>query len=217
MTDLDTNRSNSLVDLATRINEAHRSAIHHAGKALEQAIACGQMLLEAKAKVPHGQWLPWLRQNVTFGERSAQGYMRLVHRVPPEIRNGVSDFPSLRTALRALATPRRHWREAMDAELEQWSSHADFLRANRPEDVSEWSRQDAKNCADILRGYDSILHRYGICEQEDCLVCDALGLNGPDYVPPEPGRSQLIAAARSVNDRANMSGNTQRVADLDQR
>src|SRR5215472_15300963 len=63
----------SLADLGARINEAHHLAIGHAGKAIEQAIACGQLLLEAKAKVPHGKWLPWLRNNISFGERSAQG------------------------------------------------------------------------------------------------------------------------------------------------
>jgi DUF3102 family protein len=67
-------------DLAARINEAHHSAMRHADKAISQAIACGEMLLEAKAKLPHGQWLPWLRKNITFGERSAQGYMRIAQK-----------------------------------------------------------------------------------------------------------------------------------------
>jgi hypothetical protein len=26
------------------------------------------------------------------------------------------------------------------------------------------------------------LHKHGLCRQEDCVVCDALGLNGPEYV-----------------------------------
>jgi hypothetical protein len=97
--------SNSLTDLGARINEAHQLAIGHAGKAIEHAIACGQMLLEAKAKVPHGKWLPWLRDNITFGERSAQGYMRIAQRVPRQIRNGVADFSSL--ALRFTPLPSR--------------------------------------------------------------------------------------------------------------
>ena len=58
---------NSLADLGARINEAHRLAIGHAGKAIEHAIPCGQLLLEAKAKVPHGKWLPWLRDDVPHG------------------------------------------------------------------------------------------------------------------------------------------------------
>jgi hypothetical protein len=166
--------SNSLADLGARINEAHRLAIGHAGKAIEQAIACGQLLLEAKANVPHGKWLPWLRDNVTFGERSAQGYMRIAQRVPSQIRNGVSDFPSLRGALHALATPRR---DAIDADLEAWMAHV-RAKAMRPDNPEDWSIEDAKACADNIKGFDKIMHRYGICPWVDdpespCTACSA--------------------------------------------
>jgi hypothetical protein len=160
--------SNSLADLAARINEAHHLAMHHAGAAIAQAIACGQMLLEARSKAGHGQWLPWLRQNVTFGERSAQGYMRIAERAPKH-----SEGSTIRDALKELATPRRHWREALDAECTVWNAHAHSVQVNRPENVSDWSHQDAKNSADIIKGYDSIFHRYGICGHDDCTACDA--------------------------------------------
>ena len=66
--------------LAVRINETHALAMQHAGQAIGFAIACGELLLEAKRSIQHGQWLPWLRANVAFGERSAQGYMRIAGR-----------------------------------------------------------------------------------------------------------------------------------------
>ena len=166
---------NNLADLSARINEAHRLAIEHAGNAIEQAIACGQMLLEAKAKVSHGKWLPWLRDNITFGERSAQGYMRIAQRVPPQIRNGVADFPSLRAALHALATPRR---DAIDVDLEAWIAGVSALNAQRPDNPEDWSIEDAKACADSIKGFDEIMLRYGICPwandpEPACTVCDA--------------------------------------------
>ncbi len=37
----------------------------------------GKRLAEAKAQLPHGEWLPWLEEKVSFSERSAQQYMRL--------------------------------------------------------------------------------------------------------------------------------------------
>ena len=37
----------------------------------------GHCLLEAKAQLKHGEWLPWLRDEVAFSEASAQRYMRL--------------------------------------------------------------------------------------------------------------------------------------------
>jgi hypothetical protein len=196
----DITHSNSLTDLAARINEAHHLAMHHAGEALMQAIACGQMLLEAKSKAGHGQWLPWLRQNVTFGERSAQGYMRLAERAPK-----LGEGSTIRDALKELATPRRHWREALLDECELWNAHADRLQANRPENPSGWSLQDAKNSADIIKGYDSIFHRYGVCSHDDCTVCDA--------EDEEKHRSGECADNCTVC-RWEREANTQRVADL---
>src|SRR5262249_27837708 len=167
--------SNSLADLGARINEAHRLAIGHAGKAIEQAIACGQLLLEAKAKVPHGKWLPWLRDNVTFGERSAQGYMRIAQRLPDPQR--VADLP-LRHVLAELRTPMHARREAINADLEAWGAHMHTVNANRPDNPEDWSIEDAKACADSIRGFDEIMHRYGMCPDIDdpeplCLVCGA--------------------------------------------
>lgn len=37
----------------------------------------GRRLIEAKAMLPHGEWLPWLTERVEFSERSAQNLMRL--------------------------------------------------------------------------------------------------------------------------------------------
>lgn len=40
-------------------------------------IEIGKRLLEAKAQLDHGEWLPWLRDRVDISERSAQNFMRL--------------------------------------------------------------------------------------------------------------------------------------------
>ena len=45
-----------------------------AGKAV---LGIGQRLIEAKETLPHGEWLPWLTEQVEFSERTAQYYMRL--------------------------------------------------------------------------------------------------------------------------------------------
>ena len=39
---------------------------------------CGELLLKAKAEVKHGQWLAWLKANVTCTPRTAQNYMAIV-------------------------------------------------------------------------------------------------------------------------------------------
>lgn len=43
----------------------------------EQAWECGRLLIEAKKGVKHGEWLPWIKKNLTFGERQARNYMSI--------------------------------------------------------------------------------------------------------------------------------------------
>lgn len=40
-------------------------------------IEIGKRLIEAKAQLSHGEWLPWLREKVDFSERNAQNFMRI--------------------------------------------------------------------------------------------------------------------------------------------
>ena len=40
-------------------------------------LGIGQRLNEAKAMLPHGEWLPWLEEQVEFSERTARKFMRL--------------------------------------------------------------------------------------------------------------------------------------------
>lgn len=40
-------------------------------------LGIGQRLIEAKAMLPHGDWLPWLTEQVEFSERTARNFMRL--------------------------------------------------------------------------------------------------------------------------------------------
>lgn len=40
-------------------------------------LGIGQRLIEAKAMLPHGEWLPWLTEQVEFSERQAQRFMKL--------------------------------------------------------------------------------------------------------------------------------------------
>jgi hypothetical protein len=162
-----------LADLGIRINEAHGLAIRHAGKAVGYAIACGELLLKAKAKVPHGQWLPWLRANVAFGERSAQGYMRVAQRLPNP--QHVADW-SLRRVLGELRTPLR--REGINAELTAWIVKAETDAAARPDNPTEWSVEDAQTCIAHVWAFDEMMHRYGMCPwvghpEPLCCVCDA--------------------------------------------
>jgi hypothetical protein len=98
----------TLPTLATEINTAHHECEAHARAALESARRCGELLLLARAQVPHGEWLPWLEANCTVSERTAQVYMRIARewgRLAGGNPQRVADL-SLREAVSLLAEPR---------------------------------------------------------------------------------------------------------------
>jgi hypothetical protein len=73
----DVTASNSLTDLAARIRAEHEASGLAIKRGLDHAIACGRLLIEARAQLEHGQWLPWLREHCGVPERSARRYMEL--------------------------------------------------------------------------------------------------------------------------------------------
>jgi hypothetical protein len=95
MTVSDITGSNSLADLAARIRAEHEATGEALRSSVAHGIAAGELLLEAKAQMPHGQWLPWLKDNCAMSERTAQLYMRLAKNravIEIQIRNHVADL-----------------------------------------------------------------------------------------------------------------------------
>jgi hypothetical protein len=93
MTDIET--SNSLADLAARIKNEHQAVSAALTESVGHAIAAGELLIEAKDQVKHGEWLPWLSDHCTMSERTAQLYMRCAKNrtaIEEQIRNGVADL-----------------------------------------------------------------------------------------------------------------------------
>ena len=186
--EITTYRPVSLADLGTEINDSHAQAILHAGVAMNHALRCGDLLIKAKATVQHGHWLPWLRQNIAFSERTAQGYMRIAQRYSRlQIRDGVADL-SVRGVLKELASPRRH---ALDDDITAWLKRSQALSASRPANTTAWSIDDVVALVKSLREHDEIWHRYGLCTGDDelsevCLVCSTENDKPP---PIDAGRA----------------------------
>jgi Protein of unknown function (DUF3102) len=67
----------SLDDLAQRIKAYHAQVIDAARNVVGKAISAGLLLKEAKGKVGHGEWLPWLDEYCELSERTAHRYMQL--------------------------------------------------------------------------------------------------------------------------------------------
>ena len=68
---------NRLPVIEDEIRLAHAACNAAAQTSIAHAIKCGTLLTEAKGKLKHGQWLPWLHDKCGLSERTAQRYMRL--------------------------------------------------------------------------------------------------------------------------------------------
>jgi hypothetical protein len=75
-----TDKRAELPRLAVEIEKAH-CAVKDAGRtALLYAKHAGDLLVQAKARLPHGAWLPWLVGHCDIAARTAQLYMQLAKR-----------------------------------------------------------------------------------------------------------------------------------------
>lgn len=95
-----------LTALPAQIDAAIADVQKHAAGMVESAVRAGQLLLTAKASVPHGSWEQWVADNCTVAPRTARAYMRLTESLmalPEEERQRVAEMP-LRLALRAITT-----------------------------------------------------------------------------------------------------------------
>jgi hypothetical protein len=70
----------ALSALAREIDAEHRQVEAATLSAILHARNAGQLLLEAKARLRHGAWLPWLAANCDVKERQARNYMRIAER-----------------------------------------------------------------------------------------------------------------------------------------
>lgn len=95
-------------------------------------IEIGRRLMEAKAQLSHGEWLPWLRDKVDFSERTATNFMRLAKAYGNQ--QTIADLGASK-ALALLALP----------ESERESFAAEKHRVNGVEkSVSDMSSQELK-------------------------------------------------------------------------
>jgi hypothetical protein len=134
--------SNSLTDLAARIQTWHQAVEAALKDSVHHAIEAGDLLIEAKAQLKHGQWRAWLHEHCKVTERTAQRYMRLArNRLAIEAKyDTVSDL-SLNGALAILTVPRE---TADDTVLDSFVDHLDAeeVLANSLRSQAETARRN---------------------------------------------------------------------------
>jgi hypothetical protein len=141
--------------IATAINREHQAAIGAARSALQHARRAGELLIEAKAGVEHGAWLPWLSEHCpNIGVRQAQKYMRLAEGWPAiEANTNPDSHLTIDGAVRLLAEPRELFGDEHvvegDEPAEPWQ--AALLRFRRIIAGFEHEDADAKTELELLQ------------------------------------------------------------------
>lgn len=128
-----------VAEIAGQINRLHREAqqiakeaVEQEASAVEKAVECGQMLLQVKGQLPHGEFMSWVSDNCEFCHAQACTYMK----VAANFERAVNiDNTSIRKALAAITSDPRA--ENSDGKAKQ---ERDLPKRGRP-----WS--------EILAGY----------------------------------------------------------------
>jgi hypothetical protein len=132
----------SLDTLAAEIMAAHTAALTASRSAVEHARRAGELLLQKKAQLAHGQWLPWLAANCDLKVRTAQEYMQIARGWPQ-----LEEFANTRPAAHLDITT------ALMVLKGTWSDNeAEDAHENDPDDADELA---PGGCADSGNGTDT--------------------------------------------------------------
>jgi len=100
--------------LAEQINREHQAVCDAVSSSFAHAVRAGELLLEAKANVPHGAWLPWLADHFDGSDRTAQVYMKVAQRRDEIVAQNRSESAvlTLDAALKSISSSSRKSRSA---------------------------------------------------------------------------------------------------------
>ncbi len=88
-------------ELAREINTEHGHVETYKHNTIQHAIRCGELLLEMKQRVGHGNWLTWVEEHFQASERTARNYMEIAKSAAVA---DLHDDTTMRSVLRALAS-----------------------------------------------------------------------------------------------------------------
>lgn len=130
-----------------QINLEHRLANSKAIEAVQHATNCGLMLLQIKASLNHGEWLPWLNGEIESGrlvvKRSqANSYMRLAANY--QRAGNLEQASSIRAALELLSDkePEEQQGSLIDIETERQARAAAEAQAEAERQARKQAEQD---------------------------------------------------------------------------
>lgn len=173
-------------ELTTEIATEHEAAQSAFRSAVEHAIRCGELLIEAKAQLPHGGWGEWIAGNFPASDRTARGYMRLARYGEEVNRQGLADL-GIEVALKQLAAPKApefHW--ALDL----------IPPMNAEERAGLHASVDERGCmVPIVFDEDGIL----LDGRERLRACCELGIKPPSITYPGLTETEKAEYVYSLN------------------
>ncbi len=105
---------------ANEIARLHGEITSRAHDIITDSIQIGKLLTQAKDRLHHGEWLPWVRKSLPFSERTARVYMR-IFRERDRIKSAAA--ADLRSALRLINSDRTVAHEAQSADKAEPEKH----------------------------------------------------------------------------------------------
>lgn len=195
--------------LAAEIREEYELANSLARDAVVHAIRCGEKLIEAKAALAHGEWLPWLEEHWPASAKTATNYMRLAANKETVADLPVGDGLKLLAAKdavdRAPRAPRAPKVEIMDAEVVEPGESAqngsvDSLEAvsavfEAPEEVSAAAVVETPTEASV-ESVEDFFDADDVVAEPDELEADFFGEDNPadsEWIAIENKFRQVIA------------------------
>ncbi|SMR81497.1 Protein of unknown function [Aliiroseovarius halocynthiae] len=135
--------------IASIINAKHRVIAAHERSMKKIAADIGEMLIEKKAELKHGEFIPWVEQWCSFSERHARNYIKIADTK----RKRVADFEacaSIREVLALGKTPKAPVQQTRSATLDDLRK-VERLRALRDDpSATEGERNNAQRKLDEI-------------------------------------------------------------------
>ena len=136
------------------IEEISASIRAHAVSMAMSYIAIGRDLIEAKGKLGHGEWLPWLSE-LGFSSSAASNYMRLAREIPPDSMIGALPVSKALALLQLPAEERETFAQANNV---QDQSAEEIKRLIRERDEARQALEQGKdNAQRALNRMDEVI------------------------------------------------------------
>lgn len=136
------------------IEEISASIRAHAASMCMSYIAIGRDLIEAKGKLSHGEWMPWL-QDMGFSSSAASNYMRLAREIPPDSMIGALPVSKALALLQLPAGERESFAQANNIEDQ---SAEEIKRLIRERDEARQALEQGKdNAQRALNRMDEVI------------------------------------------------------------